>query len=162
LRDKARTVLIIVLLAAAACAPQPRYRTGDTVKVPRYGGSSGDSSGKKPSPKPKGTTVPDRPMIPTGVYEEGIASYYGPKFHGRLTANGEVFDMNGISAAHKVLPFGTMVTVTNLHKGMSIVVRINDRGPFVGDRIIDLSQGAAAKIGMIKTGTARVRLEIVP
>ena len=73
-----------------------------------------------------------------------------------------MFDQNGISAAHKVLPFDTMVKVTNLDNGKSLVVRINDRGPFVGNRIIDLSKGAAERIGMIQSGTARVRQEIVP
>lgn len=89
----------------------------------------------------------------------GTASYYGPGFHGRRTANGERFDMNGLTAAHRSLPFGTRLKVTNEKNGRSVVVRINDRGPFVGNRIIDLSRGAAARLGMVNDGLARVRLE---
>jgi len=94
-------------------------------------------------------------------YETGIASWYGPGFHGNLTANGEVYDMNGISAAHKTLPFGTIVRVIDLETGRSIVVRINDRGPFVEGRIIDLSKGAAEKLGMVERGIIQVGLRIV-
>ena len=94
-------------------------------------------------------------------YETGIASWYGPGFDGNLTANGEVYDMNGISAAHKTLPFGTIVRVVDLETGRSIVVRINDRGPFVEGRIIDLSKGAAEKLGMVERGIVPVGLRIV-
>jgi rare lipoprotein A len=94
-------------------------------------------------------------------YETGIASWYGPGFHGNLTANGEVYDMNGISAAHKTLPFGTVVRVIDRETGRSIVVRINDRGPFVEGRIIDLSKGAAEKLGMVERGIIQVGLRIV-
>jgi rare lipoprotein A len=90
---------------------------------------------------------------------DGTASYYGPGFHGRRTANGERFDMNGLTAAHRSLPFGTRVKVTNVKNGRSVVVRVNDRGPFLRNRIIDLSRGAAAKLGMVDDGLARVRLE---
>lgn len=91
----------------------------------------------------------------------GVASWYGKKFHNRKTANGEIYNMNGISAAHKELPFGTIVRVTNLKNGKSVDVRINDRGPYKKGRIIDLSYGAAKKIDMVKTGTTKVRLEII-
>lgn len=91
----------------------------------------------------------------------GVASYYGPKFHGRLTANGETFDMYGITAAHKTLPFNTVVRVTNLENDRSALVRINDRGPFVPGRMLDLSYGAAKKLGVVAEGTARVKVEIV-
>ena len=94
-------------------------------------------------------------------YETGIASWYGPGFDGNLTANGEVYDMNGISAAHKTLPFGTVVRVVDLDTGRSIVVRINDRGPFIEGRIIDLSKGAAEKLGIIERGIVPVGLRIV-
>ncbi|MDE1468449.1 septal ring lytic transglycosylase RlpA family protein [Aurantiacibacter sp. D1-12] len=89
----------------------------------------------------------------------GVASYYGRRFHGRRTANGERFDMNAMTAAHRTLPFGTRVRVTNPRNGRSVVVRINDRGPFVGGRTIDLSRAAATQIGMISSGHARVELE---
>lgn len=91
----------------------------------------------------------------------GPASWYGGKFHGRRTANGERFDMNEMTAAHRSLPFGTRVRVTNERNGRSVVVRINDRGPFVGNRIIDLSRGAAAAVGMVRTGVAPVRVEVL-
>ena len=91
----------------------------------------------------------------------GVASYYGRRFHGRLTANGERFNMRAMTAAHKTLPFGTMVRVTNPSNGRSVVVRINDRGPFIPGREIDLSRGAAEAIGMIQRGHARVELELV-
>jgi len=94
-------------------------------------------------------------------YETGIASWYGPGFDGNYTANGEIYDMDGISAAHKTLPFGTVVRVVDLETGNSIVVRINDRGPFVQGRIIDLSKGAAAELGIIERGITRVGLRIV-
>jgi rare lipoprotein A len=91
-----------------------------------------------------------------GYRERGLASWYGKKFHGRKTANGETYNMYGISAAHKTLPLGTYVTVKNLDNGKTLVVRINDRGPFVKGRIIDLSYGAAKKLGVVGPGTARV------
>lgn len=92
---------------------------------------------------------------------EGLASWYGGKFHGRLTANGEIFDTNKLTAAHKTLPFGSKVRVTELESGKSVIVRINDRGPFVEDRIIDLSKAAADIIGLTARGVARVKLEVV-
>ncbi|MDB9315866.1 septal ring lytic transglycosylase RlpA family protein [Spirulina sp. CS-785/01] len=91
----------------------------------------------------------------------GMASWYGPGFHGRRSASGERFNQNALTAAHRTLPFGTRVRVTNLNNGRSTVVRINDRGPFTGGRIIDLSRGAASNIGMIGSGVAPVRLEIL-
>ena len=92
---------------------------------------------------------------------EGVASWYGPGFDGNLTANGEIFDTRKLTAAHQTLPFDTLVRVTNLENGEAVIVRINDRGPFVGGRIIDLSEAAAERIDMIGSGTARVRLELL-
>ncbi|MFW6005924.1 MAG: septal ring lytic transglycosylase RlpA family protein [Candidatus Bipolaricaulota bacterium] len=94
-------------------------------------------------------------------YQTGTASWYGPNFQGNPTANGEVFDMNELTAAHKSLPFNTKVKVVDLSSGNEIVVRINDRGPFVKGRIIDLSRRAAEKLGIIDSGTAKVGLKIV-
>ncbi|HUX53088.1 MAG TPA: septal ring lytic transglycosylase RlpA family protein [Williamwhitmania sp.] len=93
--------------------------------------------------------------------QEGNASYYGSDFHGKRTANGEVFSKNKLTAAHPSLEFGTLVRVTNLANGKSVVVRINDRGPFSKNRIIDLSEAAAKKLDMVGAGTAKVRLETV-
>lgn len=92
---------------------------------------------------------------------KGMASWYGPGFHGRLTANGERYNQNGLTAAHKNLPFGTRVRVTNLNNGRSITVRINDRGPYAHGRIIDLSKGAARVIGLMGSGVAPVQIEIL-
>jgi rare lipoprotein A len=93
--------------------------------------------------------------------QTGVASWYGPNFHGKITSNKEIYDMHDLTAAHKSLPFGTFVMVTNLYNGKSVTVRINDRGPFVKDRIIDLSYAAAMAVDMIGTGTAPVKLEIL-
>lgn len=92
---------------------------------------------------------------------EGRASWYGPNFHGKLTANGEIFDMNELTAAHRTLPFNTMVRVDNLDNGKTVIVRINDRGPYIDNRIIDLSRKAASNLGMISVGTASVRLSLI-
>lgn len=89
------------------------------------------------------------------------ASWYGPGFYGNRTANGEVFTGRDMTAAHRTLPFGTRVRVTNLNNGRSTVVRVNDRGPFIGGRVIDLSEAAASRLGMISSGTAPVRLEVL-
>lgn len=96
-----------------------------------------------------------------GFREEGVASWYGPGFHGKLTANGERYDMHSMTAAHKLLPFGTKLKVTNKSNGRSIVVRINDRGPFVADRVIDLTHAGAREIDMLAKGTAPVLLETI-
>jgi len=92
--------------------------------------------------------------------ERGPASWYGERHHGRRTASGEVFDMNALTAAHKTLPFGTRVRVFNPATGQQVVVRINDRGPFTGGRVIDLSRAAAERIGLIRAGVAPVVLTL--
>ncbi len=90
--------------------------------------------------------------------EKGVASWYGSDFHGQLTANGEIYDMHTLTAAHRTLPFNTIVLVKNMDNGKTVVVRVNDRGPFVNNRVIDLSKKAARKLGMIHNGTAKVQL----
>ncbi len=90
--------------------------------------------------------------------EEGVASWYGGEFQGRLTANGETFDTNEFTAAHRYLPFNSILTVTNLENGKAVRVRVNDRGPFADDRILDLSYAGATAIDMIERGTAKVRI----
>jgi peptidoglycan lytic transglycosylase len=103
-----------------------------------------------------------KPIASTpGATQEGIASWYGPGFHGRRTANGEIYNQYGLTAAHQTLPHGTRVRVTNLTNNRDVLVRINDRGPFVDDRIIDLSYSAARQVEMIGPGTAPVRIEVV-
>ena len=93
------------------------------------------------------------------VIATGRASYYGERFRGRRTASGQRFNPDALTAAHRRLPFGTRLRVTNVRNGRSVVVRVNDRGPFHGDRILDLSKAAARRIGMVRSGTARVRIE---
>ncbi|MBN1433385.1 septal ring lytic transglycosylase RlpA family protein [Candidatus Fermentibacterales bacterium] len=95
-----------------------------------------------------------------GFEQRGVASYYGPGFHGRLTASGEMFDMHDMTCAHRSLPFGTLLLVRNLDNGLEATVRVNDRGPFVAGRIIDLSVEAAERLGMIESGTARVLIRV--
>lgn len=106
---------------------------------------------------------PDLPTPPPadGWSEEGVASWYGRPFHGRTTASGERYDMDAMTAAHQTLPFGTVVHVVNLDNGLSTQVRINDRGPFVDGRILDLSRRAAREIDMIGPGTAPVRITVM-
>ena len=87
------------------------------------------------------------------------ASWYGPKFHGKLTANGEIYDQMALTAAHKSLSFGTLLKVTNPRNGRSVIVRINDRGPYIQGRDLDLSKGAAIELGMLRKGVGRVKIE---
>ncbi len=100
-------------------------------------------------------------VLPGAPVEQGIASWYGVPYHGRRASNGEIYDMYKLTAAHRTLPFNTLVRVTNLANGKHVDVRITDRGPFVEDRIIDLSLAAAREIDMVGTGTARVKVEIL-
>ncbi|MEB3169322.1 MAG: septal ring lytic transglycosylase RlpA family protein [Cyanobium sp.] len=97
----------------------------------------------------------------TGRVISGQASWYGPGFYGNRTASGEVFSRGTLTAAHRTLPFGTLVRVTNLNNGRSTVVRINDRGPFHSGRILDLAHGAASRLGVVASGTAQVSLEVL-
>jgi len=128
--------------APPASAPQP--------------GQPGASSPSGPPPANE-----RRPAIPGEYVEEGVASWYGVPFNGRRTSNGEIYDMHEFTAAHRTLPFNCVVRVTNLNNGKQTEVRINDRGPFVANRVIDLSLSAAQAIEMVGPGTANVRLEIL-
>jgi rare lipoprotein A len=113
-------------------------------------------------PQPKLPKPPQNIALgPVRFSLSGLASWYGPGFHGRRSANGEIYNQNALTAAHKSLPFGTRVRVTNKHTGRSVVVRINDRGPYVGSRVIDLSAAAARTIGVIRTGTAPVIVDVL-
>lgn len=114
-----------------------------------------------PRPQSQFPTTPSTAVQSTGQAQRGMASWYGPGFHGRRSASGERFNQNAMTAAHRTLPFGTQVRVTNLRTGASVVVRINDRGPFTRGRVIDLSRAAAGAIGMIGSGVAPVEVEIL-
>jgi rare lipoprotein A len=141
---------------------------------PKYGVSASPKvvADGEPIPKGGGTYRTGKPYTiagktyvpldkPQGFREEGVASWYGDDFHGRLTANGEVYDMHSVSAAHPTLPIPSFARVTNLNNRRSIVVRINDRGPFHGNRIIDLSVKTAQALDFHRNGVAKVRVEYV-
>lgn len=148
-------LLLCLFVLAAGCASVRPYEHGGD-----YGISSGNNASRSKSYTIQGKTY--YPLESADNFSQtGMASWYGPGFHGKKTANGERFNTNLLTAAHKELPFDTMVRVTNLENGRSTMVRINDRGPFSKDRIIDLSKKAAEEIGMLQTGTARVRIETV-
>lgn len=126
--------------------------------------ASGDASTPIPTPAPSAParrTKPPAIPAPAGYTEEGEASWYGNPFHGRRASNGEVYDMYKLTAAHRTLPFDTMVRVTNLNNGKTTTVRIIDRGPFVNNRIIDLSLAAAREIESVGPGVVPVRLEVL-
>lgn len=140
---------LLALLSAGGCA----HRRGG---IP----TSAPAPPPDTSPFPAPTPLP-APAGPLRTIEEGNASWYGVPYHGRKAANGETYDMYKLTAAHRTLPFETVVRVTNLRNGKQTQVRITDRGPFVEGRIIDLSLAAAREIDMVATGVARVRLEFV-
>ncbi|WP_051881922.1 septal ring lytic transglycosylase RlpA family protein [Parvularcula oceani] len=140
-----------VLLALAACAGGGGSRSS----LPDVAANPHQKIGKPY----KINGVWYRPEHDPGYDRMGVASWYGPKFHGKLTANGEVFDMNRLTAAHPTLPLPSLVRVTNLDNGRQVVVRVNDRGPFASDRILDLSRAAADELGSRQAGLARVRVQ---
>ncbi|MFQ6614241.1 MAG: septal ring lytic transglycosylase RlpA family protein [Fidelibacterota bacterium] len=135
-------VIALSAIVLAACSTAPRYTQG--------------TKHRRTNPSKSGSVRRPGARVMTGV-----SSYYGKDFHGKLTANGEVFDMYGLTAAHKTLPLNTIARVTNLDNGNSIILRINDRGPYVKGRILDCSYGAAVKLGFVNQGTARVRIEVI-
>jgi len=118
-------------------------------------GSPRFTSRERPEPAPPSAGPPAASQM------AGVASYYADEFNGRVTASGEVYNMDDMTAAHRTLPFGTKVRVTSIDTGRSVVVRINDRGPFKDDRVIDLSLEAARQLGLIAAGTGRVVLQIL-
>ena len=163
-----RTVWLVVLLGVAAALALG----GCTGKKSAFSGK-GSPVYKGPDPIPKGGghykvgkpyRVAGRKYYPKEDFtydKTGMASWYGPKFHKRSTSNGEWFDMNDLTAAHTTLPMPTYAKVTNLENGRTLVVRINDRGPYIADRIIDLSKRSAEVLGVRKKGTARVRVQYI-
>ncbi len=112
-------------------------------------------------PARPGRTTPALPSVTPGTIQMGLASWYGPGFHGKRTANGEIYNQHDLTAAHPTLPLGTRVMVTNMNTKQAIEVRVNDRGPFVGGRAIDLSYAAARSIGVYEPGVAPVRIEVL-
>jgi rare lipoprotein A len=137
---------LIVLFLCIGCAPSPRYtviRTGGKSTAPFL-------TGDVPVAKP-----------PVGTKFRGTASFYADKYHGKKTSNGEVFDMNGLTCAMNILPFDTWLEVKNLSNERKVIVRVNDRGPFVEGRIIDLSLGAARELGMVGAGIQEVEITVI-
>ena len=144
--------VVLLSLIATSCASAGQVAFNDAFPTPARTIEAADEN-EEPSI--------DNDDIVEVAFDRGIASWYGPGFHGRRTANGETYDQEELTAAHRSLPFNTLVRVENVRNGKSVVVRINDRGPYVGNRIIDLSQKAARRIEMIGSGVADVRLTII-
>lgn len=140
-------LISVLVWCQAGCSPSARY-TSSASPPPSASSRPADSP-------PPGTTAGSARV------EAGLASYYGQGFHGKRTASGERFDMYARTAAHRTLPFNTRVRVTLVATNRSVVVRINDRGPFKKGRIIDLSYGAAREVGLIQAGVSRVRVEVL-
>lgn len=147
---------LITFLCLSSCAHENYYPISPLPQkvIPLPVTRTGEDFGAYTFGRSKYYPLPD----PYSFVQYGRASWYGKKFHGRLTASGEVYDMHALTAAHKTLPLGTVVRVVNLSNGKSAVVRVNDRGPFVKDRIIDLSYAAAKKIGLVGPGVAEVKI----
>jgi rare lipoprotein A len=163
-------VLLILILTIAGCAPKGRYyqHQDSAPKIIPQNVTTKDVVPKYETYAPANM----RPYTIRGVKyrplktgknfsDEGHASWYGQKFHGHLTANGEIYDMYAMSAAHKTLPLPSFVRVTNLKNGKQVVVRVNDRGPFHIGRVIDLSYAAALKLDVLKTGVIDVKLDVI-
>ena len=156
------TVSVWVLTAVLccvlpACSSSPRFVRGGAARGTTE--STPPPSGGKEPASGSVTVLPNNGKVLLTL--EGVASYYADDFNGKLTSNGETFNMNDLTAANRTLPFGTRVRVTNLSNGKTVIVRVNDRGPYVEGRLIDLSLGAAKRIDLIQTGTARVKLEVL-
>ena len=139
----------------------PKYGVAPSPKVVADGQPIPKGGGRNMVGKPY--TIAGRTYVPTETPRpvEGLASWYGANFHGRMTANGEIFDRDSIAAAHTTMPLPSYARVTNLQNGHSMIVRVNDRGPFHGNRVIDVSERVAASLGFRQQGTARVRVEYV-
>ena len=143
-----RILIPLLILMLYSCTASPRYNSSTDKKVT-------NNSTKKSSKSKKSTVNRNKKEY------KGVSSWYGKDFHGNLTANGEVYDMYGITAAHKEFPLNTWARVTNLDNDKSIILRINDRGPYVGKRILDCSYGAAKKLDFLDKGTANVKINII-
>ena len=147
---------LILLLFILGCTPAPRYKSGHQKPTTN---KSTKSNKVKFIPVTKAPTLAEFDTSKK-VYT-GVSSYYGKAFHGKLTANGEIFDMYGVTAAHKTIPLNTVARVTNLANNKSLILRINDRGPYVAGRLLDCSYGAAKKLDFIGSGTTEVKIEVI-
>lgn len=177
-RQGTRLLAICLVLAVGACGT-----TEQSSKAPEPPKQVKRTIAKNPPPPPGKPHKDAAPLGPGGIYkvgnpykvggvwyypavdpgydETGVASWYGPKFHGKRTANGEMFDQHAITAAHKTLPLPSWVEVTNLKNNKTLIVRVNDRGPYAHNRILDLSRAAANELGFLNAGTTPVRVRVV-
>lgn len=137
----------------------PRFARLAVAAVLLCGVPAGHLRADSPADVSKLASVIENSLV--SAVQEGLVSWYGAAFHNRRTASGELFDSSGLTMAHPTLPFGTHVRVTNVRNGRSVVVRVNDRGPFVGTRIADLSRAAAEQLGMLRRGVVKARIEVV-
>ena len=163
-----RSMLFAALVALPASAGHTEEADNPAVAAPAFDSHFVAFESLPPAPEPAGKAVdlgtfdpPVEARPAVTAITGGNASYYGRKFHGRRTASGERFDMNAMTAAHRTLPFGTLVQVTNPSNGKTVTVRINDRGPFHGNRVIDVSRAAATQLGLIARGHGKVELALL-
>jgi peptidoglycan lytic transglycosylase len=170
-------VLLSVVPGCGIIADAPDQSTSRGIALPRENQSNNSIDAEKDIPSIESPSAPIAPASPetqqaspfsmppapspSTVVETGLASWYGAKHQGKRTASGEIFDQKKFTAAHRTLPWGSKVKVTNLDNGKSVEVRINDRGPYMQDRIIDLSRAAAKALGMLRSGVAWVRMELI-
>ena len=144
-----------------SCTPSPRYKAAPSSFSEIRSNKNSVKNKKNTKKNKKNYSDKKETYNPKKLVYKGISSFYGPKFHGKLTANGEVYDMYGITAAHKEIPLNTVARVTNLDNGKSLILRINDRGPYIDGRILDCSYGAAKKLDFLTQGTANVKIEVI-
>ena len=163
-----RSLLLLALAAAPASAAAPAKAPPPASAPADFEASFARFAALPPAPEPAAHAVdldaiepPVEPASAARAIGSGVASYYGRRFHGRRTASGERFDMNALTAAHRTLPFGSLVEVTNPANGRRVTVRINDRGPFHGGRVIDVSRAAATELGLIGPGRGTVELALL-
>ena len=152
--------ILLFILIFSSCSSSPRYGRSAPAKYKK----ATSAPSKKSKPKSKAIFI-DPKTVNTNVKHKkrmvGISSFYAEDFHGKLTANGEIYDMYGLTAAHKTLPLNTVARVTNLENGKSLILRINDRGPYIQGRMLDCSYGAAKKLDFVQQGKTKVQVDVI-
>ena len=152
--------IFLIIVIFASCSSSPRYGRSAPAKYKK----ATNNTSKKSKPKSKAIFI-DPKTVNTNVKHKkrmvGISSFYAEDFHGKLTANGEIYDMYGLTAAHKTLPLNTVARVTNLENGKSLILRINDRGPYIQGRMLDCSYGAAKKLDFVQQGKTKVQVDVI-
>ena len=152
--------IFLITLMLISCSSSPRYGRSEPAKYKK----ATSTILKKSKPKSKAIFI-DPKTVNTNVKHKkrmvGISSFYAEDFHGKLTANGEIYDMYGLTAAHKTLPLNTVARVTNLENGKSLILRINDRGPYIQGRMLDCSYGAAKKLDFVQQGKTKVQVDVI-